>query len=265
MSNFYQNKKLINKIKKLKKLGLSGIKLSLEDEGSTFVDLKRMCQLTKLLKVDLNIKIGGCEAKNDIIFCKSLAPNSIVAPMVESEYALKKFIKTVGKKNKIKLLINLESISAFNNINKLIKSKYFKFLDGVVIGRSDLAGSLNLTKKDVNSKIIFNKIINTITKIKKKSKSNFLVKMGGSITTKSSNFISKLYSAKIINRIETRNVELKLNRNIINNLGIIIPEIFHFELEWLKTKLKLIKDKKNNILAEEYKVRISEIEDRLNL
>ena len=89
--------------------------------------------------------------------------------------------------------------------------------------------------------------------------------MGGSITTKSSNFISKLYSAKIINRIETRNVELKLNRNIINNLGIIIPEIFHFELEWLKTKLKLIKDKKNNILAEEYKVRISEIEDRLNL
>ena len=44
-------------------------------------------------KVDLNVKIGGCEAKNDIFFCKKIKTNSIVAPMVESEYALRKFIQ----------------------------------------------------------------------------------------------------------------------------------------------------------------------------
>ena len=45
---------------------------------------------------NLNIKIGGCEAINDIIFCKSLRPKSIVAPMVESQYALRKFVETVN-------------------------------------------------------------------------------------------------------------------------------------------------------------------------
>ena len=68
---------------------MSGVKLSLEDEGSTFEDLRIMSKITKSLNINLNIKIGGCEAKNDINFCKSLNPNSIVAPMVESEYALK--------------------------------------------------------------------------------------------------------------------------------------------------------------------------------
>ncbi len=253
-------KKIVNKLKKLKKLGMSGVKLSLEDEGSTFEDLRIMSKITKSLNINLNIKIGGCEAKNDINFCKSLNPNSIVAPMVESEYALKKFIQSVGYKKKIKLLINLESITAIKNISKLSNSKYFRKLDGVVIGRSDLAGSLNLSKKDVNKDVIFKIIKKTIVKIKKRVKSNFLIKMGGSITPNSKNFIDKLYKPKLINRIETRNIELKLNNNIIQNTEKIIPEIFKFELEWLKMKLIL---EKNKILSKEYKIRIRELEERL--
>ena len=58
-------KKIVNKLKKLKKLGMSGVKLSLEDEGSTFEDLKIMSKITKSLNLNLNIKIGGCEAIND--------------------------------------------------------------------------------------------------------------------------------------------------------------------------------------------------------
>ena len=81
---------------------MSGVKLSLEDEGSTFEDLKIMSKITKSLNLNLNIKIGGCEAINDIIFCKSLRPKSIVAPMVESQYALRKFVESVGDKKKNK-------------------------------------------------------------------------------------------------------------------------------------------------------------------
>ena len=51
-------KKIVNKLKKLKKLGMSGVKLSLEDEGSTFEDLKIMSKITKSLNLSLNIKIG---------------------------------------------------------------------------------------------------------------------------------------------------------------------------------------------------------------
>ena len=255
-----KNKSIVNELKKLKNLGLSGVKLSLEDEGSTFEDLKIMSKITKSLNINLNIKIGGCEAKNDINFCKSLNPSSIVAPMVESEYALKKFILSVGNKKKTKLLINLESISAIKNISKFLNSKYFRELDGVVIGRSDLAGSLNLSKKDVNKEAIFKIIQKTIKKIKKRVKPNFLIKMGGSITPMSKNFIDKLYKSKLINRIETRNIELKLNNNIIQNIEKIIPEIFKFELEWLKMKLILVK---NKMLLKEYKIRIRELEERL--
>ena len=58
-----QRKNIIKKLKKLKKLGVSGVKLSLEDEGSTFEDLKLMRFLTISTNLDLNIKIGGCELK----------------------------------------------------------------------------------------------------------------------------------------------------------------------------------------------------------
>ena len=217
---------------------MSGVKLSLEDEGSTFEDLKIMSKITKSLNLNLNIKIGGCEAINDIIFCKSLRPKSIVAPMVESQYALRKFVESVGDKKKIELLINIETSSALKNINKIVKSKYFKMLDGVVIGRSDLARSLNLEKSEVNSLKIFNHVMKNFKKIKKNTKKDFLFKMGGSITPASQVFIRKLFKKKLLNRIETRNAEFILSEKVIKNLKQIIQQAWIFEIEWLKFKLK---------------------------
>ena len=64
-------KKLSIILKNLKNLGVSSVKQSLEDEGATFDDIKIMRKITKKLKLKLNVKIGGCEAKNDIFFCKN--------------------------------------------------------------------------------------------------------------------------------------------------------------------------------------------------
>ena len=90
------------------------------------------------------------EAKNDIYFCEKIGVTGMVAPMVESPYALKKFLQTISSKNKQSLYINIESIQAFNNITKLLNQKNINRLKGVVIGRSDLAGSLNLSKSEVD-------------------------------------------------------------------------------------------------------------------
>ena len=98
---------LINKLKILKNFGVVAIKQSLEDEGASFEDLTFMRKLTKKLDLKLNVKIGGCEAKNDIFFCHSIFANGIVAPMVESEYALKKFIQTVPSSFKGDLYVYL--------------------------------------------------------------------------------------------------------------------------------------------------------------
>ena len=70
---------------------------------ANFSDLVLMRKLTKKANLNLNVKIGGCEAINDIIFCVSLKVDGIVSPMVESEYGLK---------------------NSFNQFPKIIKKNY---------------------------------------------------------------------------------------------------------------------------------------------
>ena len=41
--------------------------------------------------------------------------------------------------------------------------------------------------------------------------------MGGSLTAKSQSFVQDLFSKKLIDRVETRNIELKLNKNVLSN------------------------------------------------
>ena len=256
-------KKLIKKLKELKKYNVVGIKQSLEDEGATFEDLMIMRKITKRTKLKLNVKIGGCEAKNDIFFCKKILTDSIVAPMVESEYALKKFIQCAGKNKKNQLFVNLETNLSLLNLPKIINSKAFKHLNGIVIGRSDLAGSLRLAKKDVNKKLILKKVTNAFKKIKSKRK-KMIFKMGGSITPLSKDFINQLYKKKLLHNIEPRNVEVRLSNRVISNLEKIIPLIFDFELTWLKFKLNKQSTKKNKIIFNDYLNRVREIEKRLN-
>ena len=73
-----------------------------------------------------NIKVGGCEAKTDIFFCEKLGVNGIVAPMVETGYALRKFLQIISKNKRQSLYVNLESIQAFKNIKDILKAKEFK-------------------------------------------------------------------------------------------------------------------------------------------
>ncbi len=234
-------KKIIQLLKDLKKKNVVAVKQSLEDEGASHDDLIVMRNITRKAKLLLNVKIGGCEAKNDIYFCEKIGVSGLVAPMVETPYALRKFLQSIPKKNMQSLYVNLESIQAFKNISKILNQTNIKRLRGVVIGRSDLAGSLNLKKKEVDSKRIFNIVLKALKKIKKKS---LLVKMGGSLTANSKLFVKKLFEKKLIDRVETRNIELKLTSRVIENLDKIIFDIFKFELEWLKYKQKLQKKRK---------------------
>lgn len=234
-------KKIIKLLKDLKKINAVAVKQSLEDEGASYEDLIVMRKITRKAKLLLNVKIGGCEAKNDIYFCEKIGVTGMVAPMVESPYALKKFLQTIPPKNKQSLYVNIESIQAFNNIIKLLNQKNINRLKGVVIGRSDLAGSLNLSKSEVDSKKIYQIVHSALKKIKKKK---LLVKMGGSLTVRSKKFVNELFKKNLIDRVETRNIEIKLSKKVLENFEEIITSIFKFELEWLKYKQILQKKRK---------------------
>ena len=152
-------KKIIIELKKLKKFGMIAVKQSLEDEGATFKDIELMRKITLKAGINLNVKIGGCEAKNDIYFCKLIRANSIVAPMVESEYALRKFIQIAyDPKDKFtNLFVNIETKNALANLKKIINSKYFNYLNGIVL-EDQILPDLIIWKKDVDSKKIFLKL-----------------------------------------------------------------------------------------------------------
>ena len=252
-------KKIINYLKKLKKQNIVAVKQSLEDEGASFEELTLMRQITKKASLKHNVKVGGCEAKTDIYFCEKLGVDGIVAPMVESNYALRKFMQIISKNKKQSLYVNLESIQAFKNINQMIKTKNFKKLRGIVIGRSDLAGSLNLQKSEVDSKKIFKLVLNLLKKIKRKK---ITTKMGGSLTTKSLDFANKLYKMKLLDSVETRNIEIKLSDQVFNNFNKLIIDIFNFELEWIKYKQKRF-SKTKNVIKNDNLSRIKELKKRI--
>ena len=157
----------------------------------------------------------------------------------------------------------METNLSLVNLSKILNSNAFKLLDGIVIGRSDLAGSLRLSKKDVNKKLILKKVSNAFKKIKSRKK-NMIFKMGGSITPLSKNFINHLYKKKLLHNIETRNIEVKLSKEVISNLDTIIPLILDFELTWLKFKLNRQSTKKNKLIFNDYLNRVQELEKRLN-
>ena len=252
-------KKIINHLKKLKKQNIVAVKQSLEDEGASFEELTLMRQITKKASLKHNVKVGGCEAKTDIYFCEKLGVDGIVAPMVESNYALRKFMQIISKNKKQSLYVNLESIQAFKNINQMIKTKNFKKLRGIVIGRSDLAGSLNLQKSEVDSKKIFKLVLNLLKKIKRKK---VTTKMGGSLTTRSLDFANKLYKMKLLDSVETRNIEIKLSDQVFNNFNKLIIDIFNFELEWIKYKQKRF-SKTKNVIKNDNLSRIKELKKRI--
>ena len=86
--------------------------------------------------------------------------------------------------------------------------------------------------------------------------------MGGSITYHSKNFIESLYKKKLLDRIETRNVEILLNKKNIKNLKYLLILSFKFEVEWLKKKLTMGKIT-NNVVKKEYLFRINQIQKRI--
>ena len=86
-------KQLIDQLSYLKKeYNIAGIKQSFEDEGVPYDDVVTMRRITELCGLPLFVKIGGCEAKTDIRNCINLGVDAVVAPMIETPFALSKFL-----------------------------------------------------------------------------------------------------------------------------------------------------------------------------
>lgn len=134
---------------------LVGIKGGTEVEGMTFEEIYLMRDISKNV-VPMTVKIGGPEARNDIDFMLSIRIDKILAPMIESAYAMKNFVDTIDELNKNRmanLAINIETITSYGNLESIIRSPYFLRIDQITVGRGDLAGSMN---RDVDDEKVMN-------------------------------------------------------------------------------------------------------------
>lgn len=215
---------------------VSGIKAEFEAEGTRLDEAMRLKDVTAAAGLGLNIKIGGCEAIKDMLDAISLGAQRIIAPMVETPYALQKFIRAAqlvfGERiENVDLLINIETITAYNNFDEMLKVPELKFLNGIVMGRVDFIGSLGWTRDKINSEEVLKYSID----LAKKSKdAGLCVVVGGGVSVDSIPFF-KAFPKGTLDRFETRKVVFQCPEAIDNPEAAFLKAV-EFELLWLKNK-----------------------------
>jgi 4-hydroxy-2-oxoheptanedioate aldolase len=214
----------------LKELGCCGIKISYEDEGALLNEVISMRYLTSSIGVNLSIKIGGCEAKRDIVDCLNISCDSIVAPMIESGFALNKFSKSLNQYNYCgEKGFNLETINAYKNLEEI--SSEFSCIDYVTVGRVDFASSLNKDRSFVNEEQMYEMVKNVFIKAKEFGKKCYL---GGAISIASKDFIKRLIDEDLIDKFETRYIIFDVNKINFEDYEKLLYFANIFEVEWLK-------------------------------
>lgn len=227
-------KKIIDSMRCLKEnYGVTNIKAEFEAEGARKDELIMLHEFIDKVGLGFIIKIGGCEAVHDLDQCKLLYATGVMAPMIETPFAMKKFKnaykKVYGTESNIERIINAETVTCMKNFEDILKEGK-GFLTGVTVGRSDLSASMGISKADIECQEVFE-----VTKrLLMKSKENGLItNFGGNIGMESIQNIINL--SQLIDRFETRKVVISPSENK-KHLKEAIRESLHFELLYLEFK-----------------------------
>ena len=245
---------LKNSLEVLSKHGIIGMKQSFEDEGVLLNDVVAFKRVTEVCGLQSFVKIGGCEAKSDLFNCVRMGIDGVIAPMVETPFALSKFIDMMDEyKERADSYIVIESQTSYKNIDEILNEGQGK-LKGIIVGRSDFSKSYKLNKSEVDSDFIHNKVEDILVKAKK---NNYITTMGGNISTRSTQFIKDMYQKNLLDRIETRNGVIEINEQNLKIIDKVIQKALDFEIEWLQYKLSI-----SSKLSSEYSERIGLLKNR---
>jgi hypothetical protein len=231
-------KKMVGLLTELReKHSVTGVKLEFEAEGTRIEEAMRLKEISLRAGVDMTVKVGGCEAIKDMFDAGSLGTDHLVGPMVETPYALKKYLQAVKlafneeQRQHMEFFINLETFTACQNFDAMLAMPEAAELDGIVLGRVDLTGSMNLDRNAVNSEEILDICLSMASKAKAKGKK---VVVGGAVSVHSLPFFRDFPKGHI-DRFETRKVVFSCPGALENKEAAFIKAV-EFEIEWLKNK-----------------------------
>ncbi len=212
-------------------------------------------------KTKMTLKIGGPEAIRDLKDSTVIGVKGIVAPMVESEFGLKKFIQAAklyipeDTLSSVQLNVNIETITAVQNAIEMLHSDEAQMLYGVTVGRVDLVSSMGKDRSYVNSKEVLDMARSVFSKAKQKGLKACL---GGAVSTDSLEFLKKLHSEGLLDKFETRYAMFDPSITL-KNLSRALSKAQMFEYEWLMCKHELYTSMGNQDIK-----RIQMIQDRIN-
>ncbi len=214
-----------------------GVKMEFEAEGTRIEEAMRLKEVSMAAGLTLTTKVGGCEAVKDMFDAGALGTRYLVGPMVESAYALKKFIQATriafphDLHSEMDFYINLETITAIKNFDEMLETPEAKELDGIVLGRVDLTGSMNLNRDSVNSKEVLDICLSMAAKAKAKGKK---VIVGGAVSVHSMPFF-QAFPKDHLDKFETRKIVFGCPGALQNKEAAFLKAV-EFELMWLKNK-----------------------------
>ena len=219
--------------------GYAAVKAEVEAEGTRVEELLRLVEIAHAAGLELTVKIGGCEAIRDLLESKQIGVRYVVAPMVETPYALSKYIDA---KQKIynsdealdtDFLFNMETITGYEHREAITDlAAGSPGVDGIVFGRVDFSGSMGVGRAGIESDEISVKVLE-VSRLCKEKGLDFVV--GGAVSIDALDNLHR-FRDSYLTRFETRKVVFDaaaLDSDCVRD-GLL--SAVHFELLWLINK-----------------------------
>jgi hypothetical protein len=218
--------------------GFVSVKAEFEAEGTRSDEFLRLLELARRAGLKVTLKIGGCEAIRDLIEARNFGVDMIVAPMVETPYALSKFIAAKDKvfpkdeQADMSFLFNVETFTTFGALETLGEVAQAGGV-GLVFGRVDFAGSLGHDRSFVNSAEMAGYVY-AVAAVAKARGLELVV--GGGVSPDSVALLAGARQAGRLDRFETRKVVFDAVVAEDGRAAAAMELAIEFELLWLQNK-----------------------------
>lgn len=230
---------MVDLLKDLKKHhGVVAVKAEFEAEACRLNEVMRLKDVASRAGLGIVLKVGGAEAITDMYHAQHIGVTGLIAPMIESAYAMRKFLQAIKNyfpadlQKNIHFGVNIETYLAYQNLPEILREKLLPLLSSITLGRVDMTGSLGISREEINCDQIYGIAEDMFKQIKKKG---LHTTMGGGIAKEAVPFIRKLVKKKLLDHVETRKIVFHLLKALATlEKGVIKAN--RFELLWLESK-----------------------------